>query len=244
MFDSDSCRPFPCCCRLSIMSQAQILNPSVPRTTHTSVLICRICIRLHPDVLFCTPLLTSSFSTKLSLPTPYRVISLFSQRHNAAAHLLPAFQVWFLTPAGLWCSDPLQKNSTHCSPVLTWTEDRCSCWCVCICIMTKSDCQSLTFLVQTLLLIQDNQFTVLVSLLQHLLTLVNVAVVVLQTKEGGHQRHVGLQGSRGEERGGERSTGWKRADNTWPSSVFNLHLCIRPFQRSLLPLCSLVCFLF
>lgn len=67
--------------------------------------------------------------------------------------------------------------------------------------MTKSDCQSLTFLVQTLLLIQDNQFTVLVSLLQHLLTLVNVAVVVLQTKEGGHQRHVGLQG---EQRRGER----------------------------------------
>ena len=50
-----------------------------------------------------------------------------------------------------------------------------------------------TFLVEPLLLIQDDQLAVLVSLLQHVLALFDVAVIVLQTQQGGHQGHVRLQ---------------------------------------------------
>lgn len=50
-----------------------------------------------------------------------------------------------------------------------------------------------TFLVESLLLIQDDQLTVLVSLLQHVLTLFDVAVIVLQAQQGSHQGHVRLQ---------------------------------------------------
>lgn len=52
--------------------------------------------------------------------------------------------------------------------------------------------QTLTFLVQALLLIENNELTVFVGLLQDVLALLNVAVIVLQPKEGGHQGHVGL----------------------------------------------------
>lgn len=47
---------------------------------------------------------------------------------------------------------------------------------------------------QTLLLVQDDELAVLVGLLQDVLALLDVAVVVLQAEEGGHQRHVGLNG--------------------------------------------------
>ena len=50
------------------------------------------------------------------------------------------------------------------------------------------------FLVEPLLLIQNDQLAVLVSLLQHVLTLFDVAVIVLQTEQGGHEGHVRLQG--------------------------------------------------
>ena len=50
-----------------------------------------------------------------------------------------------------------------------------------------------TFLVEPLLLIQDDQLAVLVSLLQHVLALFDVSVIVLQTHQGGHQGHVRLQ---------------------------------------------------
>ena len=50
-----------------------------------------------------------------------------------------------------------------------------------------------TFLVEPLLLVQDDQLAVLVSLLQHVLALFDVAVIVLQTQQGGHQGHVRLQ---------------------------------------------------
>lgn len=43
-----------------------------------------------------------------------------------------------------------------------------------------------TFLVEPLLLVQDDQLAVLVSLLQHVLALFDVAVIVLQTEQGGH----------------------------------------------------------
>lgn len=47
---------------------------------------------------------------------------------------------------------------------------------------------------QTLLLIQDDELAVLVGLLQDVLALLNVAVVVFQAEEGGHQCHIGLKG--------------------------------------------------
>lgn len=50
-----------------------------------------------------------------------------------------------------------------------------------------------TFLVEPLLLIQDDQLTVLVRLLQYMLALLDVAVVVLQAQQRGHQGHVRLQ---------------------------------------------------
>ena len=56
--------------------------------------------------------------------------------------------------------------------------------------------QTLTFLVQALLLVENNEFAVLVGLLQDVLALLDVAVVVFQTKEGGHQGHVGLNAER------------------------------------------------
>lgn len=52
--------------------------------------------------------------------------------------------------------------------------------------------QTLTFLVQTLLLIENNELAVLVGLLQDALALLDVAVIVFQSEEGGHQGHVGL----------------------------------------------------
>lgn len=52
----------------------------------------------------------------------------------------------------------------------------------------------LTFLVEALLLVEDNELAVLVGLLQDVLALLDVAVVVLQAKEGGHHGHVGLNG--------------------------------------------------
>ncbi len=56
--------------------------------------------------------------------------------------------------------------------------------------------QTLTFLVQTLFLIKNNELAVFVSLLQDVLALLDVAVVVFQAKEGGHEGHVGLNGSK------------------------------------------------
>lgn len=47
---------------------------------------------------------------------------------------------------------------------------------------------------EPLLLIQDDQLTVLVSLLQHMLTLLDVTVVVLQAQQGSHQGHICLWG--------------------------------------------------
>lgn len=47
---------------------------------------------------------------------------------------------------------------------------------------------------QTLLLVQDDELAVLVGLLQDVLALLDVAVVVFQAEEGGHQRHIGLKG--------------------------------------------------
>lgn len=52
---------------------------------------------------------------------------------------------------------------------------------------------SATFLMEPLLLIQDDELAVLVGLLQHMLALFDVAVVVLQAQQGGHQGHVRLQ---------------------------------------------------
>lgn len=49
---------------------------------------------------------------------------------------------------------------------------------------------------EPLLLIQDDELTVLVRLLQHMLALFDVAVIVLQAQQGGHQGHVGLQRGR------------------------------------------------
>lgn len=56
--------------------------------------------------------------------------------------------------------------------------------------------QNFTFSMQTLLLIEDDELAVLVGLLQDVLALLDVAVVVFQAEEGGHQRHVGLNGIR------------------------------------------------
>lgn len=49
---------------------------------------------------------------------------------------------------------------------------------------------------QPLLLVQDDQLAVFVGFLQHVLALLNVAVVVLQAQQGRHQGYVGLQRSR------------------------------------------------
>lgn len=49
---------------------------------------------------------------------------------------------------------------------------------------------------EPLLLVQDDELTVLVSLLQHVLALFDVAVIVLQAQQGGYQGHVGLQRGR------------------------------------------------
>lgn len=51
---------------------------------------------------------------------------------------------------------------------------------------------TITFLVQALLFIENNELAVLVSLLQDILALLDVAMIVLQTKEGGHKGHVCL----------------------------------------------------
>lgn len=56
--------------------------------------------------------------------------------------------------------------------------------------------QTHTFLVQALLLIENNELTVLVGFLQNILALLDVAVVVLQTKERGDEGHVGLSMAR------------------------------------------------
>lgn len=45
---------------------------------------------------------------------------------------------------------------------------------------------------QAFLLIENNELAVLVGLLQDVFALLDVAVVVFQAKEGGHQGHVGL----------------------------------------------------
>lgn len=49
-----------------------------------------------------------------------------------------------------------------------------------------------TFLVQPLLLIEDDELAVLMGLLQDVLTHLDVAVVVLQTQEWGHKGHICL----------------------------------------------------
>lgn len=51
---------------------------------------------------------------------------------------------------------------------------------------------ALTFPVQALLLVQNDQLAVLVRLLQDVLALLDVAVVVLQAQQGGDEGHVGL----------------------------------------------------
>lgn len=58
--------------------------------------------------------------------------------------------------------------------------------------MLLTSIQSLTFLVQALLLIKNNELAVLVGFLQNVLALLDVAVVVLKTEERGHQGHVCL----------------------------------------------------
>lgn len=47
---------------------------------------------------------------------------------------------------------------------------------------------------QTLLLIQNDELAVLMGLLQDVLALLDVAVVIFQAEEGGHQCHIGLNG--------------------------------------------------
>lgn len=49
---------------------------------------------------------------------------------------------------------------------------------------------------QTLLLIENDELAVLVGLLQDVLALLDVAVVIFQAEEGGHQCHIGLNGIR------------------------------------------------
>lgn len=56
--------------------------------------------------------------------------------------------------------------------------------------------RTFTFSMQALLLIQNDELAVLVGLLQDVLALLDVAVVVFQAEEGGHQRHIGLHGIR------------------------------------------------
>lgn len=56
--------------------------------------------------------------------------------------------------------------------------------------------QTFTFTMETLLLVQDDELAVLMGLLQDVLALLDVAVVVFQAEEGGHQRHIGLKGIR------------------------------------------------
>lgn len=51
---------------------------------------------------------------------------------------------------------------------------------------------TITFLVQALLFIENNELAVLVSLLQDILALLDVAMIVLQAKERGHKGHVCL----------------------------------------------------
>ena len=80
----------------------------------------------------------------------------------------------------------LQSNSAE--NIVTWSPGSKHKW------MTRK--QTLTFLVQALLLVENNEFAVLVGLLQDVLALLDVAVVVFQTKEGGHQGHVGLNAER------------------------------------------------
>lgn len=50
-----------------------------------------------------------------------------------------------------------------------------------------------TLLMQALLLIEDDELTVLVRLLQHILTLLHMTVIVFETQKGWHQGHVGLK---------------------------------------------------
>lgn len=57
----------------------------------------------------------------------------------------------------------------------------------------------LTFLVQALLLVQDDELAVLVRLLQDVLALLDVAVVVLQAQQRRNQGHVGLQPNHSEQ---------------------------------------------
>lgn len=47
---------------------------------------------------------------------------------------------------------------------------------------------------QPLLLIQNDELAVLMGLLQDVLALLDVAVVIFQAEEGGHQGHIGLNG--------------------------------------------------
>lgn len=54
--------------------------------------------------------------------------------------------------------------------------------------------QTLTFLMQALLLIENDELAVLMGLLQDVLALLDVAVVIFQAEEGGHQCHIGLNG--------------------------------------------------
>lgn len=49
---------------------------------------------------------------------------------------------------------------------------------------------------QPFLLIQDDELAVLMGLLQDVLALLDVAVVIFQAEEGGHQGHIGLNGIR------------------------------------------------
>lgn len=50
-----------------------------------------------------------------------------------------------------------------------------------------------TLLMQALLLIEDDELTVLVRLLQHILTLLHMTVIVFETQKGWHQGHIGLK---------------------------------------------------
>lgn len=63
-----------------------------------------------------------------------------------------------------------------------------------MCTADSSNKQTLTFLVEALLLIENNELAVLMGLFQDILTLLDVAVVVFQAKEGRHQCHIGLNG--------------------------------------------------
>lgn len=54
--------------------------------------------------------------------------------------------------------------------------------------------RSLTFPMQTLLLVQNDELAVLMGFLQDVLALLDVTVVIFQAEEGGHQCHIGLNG--------------------------------------------------